>query len=247
MESHDPELRRHADAVAAQAGAVAAALDLAAAARREIRHAALLHDVGTLALPTAVTAKPGPLDDEERAFVEHHTQFGERVIATTPELREVATIVRASHERWDGDGYPDRLAGEAIRSARGSSSPATPTTRSPASGRTPPPARRRRRSRCCAAAPAARSTPARRGGAGGERRAGERGAGLSPAAAAAGPPRGRHGPAATVATDNPAPELDNVADLDCFACPAGGMMSVDTSRKALRDRTDVRRRQSRDG
>ncbi len=114
MESHDPELRRHADAVAARADAVAAALGLAGEERRAIRHAALLHDVGTLALPTAVTAKPGPLDDEERAFVEHHTQFGERVIATTPELREVATLVRASHERWDGDGYPDRLAGEAI-------------------------------------------------------------------------------------------------------------------------------------
>ncbi len=114
MESHDPELRRHADAVAAHADAVAAALGLPAADRGQIRHAALLHDVGTLALPTAVTAKPGPLDDEERAFVEHHTRFGERVIATTPELREVATLVRASHERWDGDGYPDRLAGEAI-------------------------------------------------------------------------------------------------------------------------------------
>ncbi|MDW5598706.1 HD domain-containing phosphohydrolase [Conexibacter stalactiti] len=114
IEAHDPELRRHADAVAERADATAAALGLGAAERREVRHAAALHDVGTLALPAAVTQKPGPLDDEERAFVEHHTIFGERVIATTPDLRAVATVVRASHERFDGTGYPDRLAAERI-------------------------------------------------------------------------------------------------------------------------------------
>lgn len=114
VEAHDPELRRHGDAVAQLADATAVALGLPAAERRELLHAAALHDVGTLALPAAVTRKPGPLDDEERAFVEHHTIFGERVIATTPDLRAVATLVRASHERWDGTGYPDRLAGEAI-------------------------------------------------------------------------------------------------------------------------------------
>lgn len=112
--AHDPELQRHADAVARLASATAEALGLDDGARRDVRHAAQLHDVGTLALPAAVTGKPGPLDDEERAFVEHHTVFGERVIATTPALRTVATIVRASHERWDGSGYPDRLAGAEI-------------------------------------------------------------------------------------------------------------------------------------
>lgn len=114
IEAHDPELRRHAEAVAQTADETATALGLSDAARRDVRHAAALHDVGTLALPAAVTDKAGPLDDEERAFVEHHTIFGERVISTTPELRAVATIVRASHERWDGTGYPDGLAGEAI-------------------------------------------------------------------------------------------------------------------------------------
>lgn len=112
--AHDPELHRHAETVARLADATAAALALSDAERRSVRHAALLHDIGTLALPAAMIAKPGPLDDEERAFVEHHTVFGERVIATTPALRGVATIVRASHERWDGTGYPDRLAGAAI-------------------------------------------------------------------------------------------------------------------------------------
>jgi diguanylate cyclase (GGDEF)-like protein len=114
MAAHDPELHRHAETVARLADATAVALGLDEFQRRELRHAARLHDVGTLALPAAMTAKPGPLDDEERAFVEHHTVFGERVIATTPALRTVATVVRASHERWDGSGYPDRIAGEAI-------------------------------------------------------------------------------------------------------------------------------------
>jgi two-component system, cell cycle response regulator len=112
--AHDPELQRHAETVALLADATAAALALSDAERRAIRHAALLHDIGTLALPAAMLAKPGPLDDEERTFVEHHTVFGERVIATTPALRGVAALVRASHERWDGTGYPDRLAGAAI-------------------------------------------------------------------------------------------------------------------------------------
>ncbi|MDO8212098.1 HD domain-containing phosphohydrolase [Conexibacter sp. CPCC 206217] len=114
LEAHDPQLRRHADAVARNAAATATALGLDDTARRDVRNAAALHDLGTLALPAAMTDKPGPLDDEERAFVEHHTLFGERAIATTPELRGVAALVRASHERWDGTGYPDRLAGEQI-------------------------------------------------------------------------------------------------------------------------------------
>ena len=58
-----------------------------------------------------------------------HTVIGARIIAAAPELLPVADIVRSSHERWDGGGYPDRLAGDAIRSARGSSRSATPSTR----------------------------------------------------------------------------------------------------------------------
>ncbi|MBB4663086.1 bifunctional diguanylate cyclase/phosphohydrolase [Conexibacter arvalis] len=117
--AHDPQLHRHAEAVARLADATAAALGLDADERRLVRHAALLHDLGTLALPAGATAEPGPLADDEEAFVERHTVFGERMIAATPALRRVATVVRASRERWDGSGYPDRLAGTAIpRAAR---------------------------------------------------------------------------------------------------------------------------------
>lgn len=114
LAAHDPDLHRHAETVARLADATAAALGLADGERRVVRHAALLHELGTLALPAAVVAKPGPLDDEERAFVERHTVFGERMIAATPALRQVAAVVRATHERWDGTGYPDRLAATAI-------------------------------------------------------------------------------------------------------------------------------------
>jgi HD-GYP domain-containing protein (c-di-GMP phosphodiesterase class II) len=79
-----------------------------------IRCAAELHDVGKLAIPDAILDKPGPLDEHEWGFMRRHTIVGERIVASATSLRDVAPIVRASHERWDGGGYPDRIAGEAI-------------------------------------------------------------------------------------------------------------------------------------
>ena len=76
--------------------------------------AAELHDVGKIAIPDAILHKPGPLDDDEWAFMRKHTLIGERIVAAAPALRPVAHVVRTSHERWDGGGYPDGLAGEAI-------------------------------------------------------------------------------------------------------------------------------------
>ena len=75
-----------------------------------MRAAAELHDVGKLALPEAILAKPGPLDDEEWELVREHTLIGERIIAAGEGLDPVARIVRSTHERWDGTGYPDGLA-----------------------------------------------------------------------------------------------------------------------------------------
>ncbi|HEY4278221.1 MAG TPA: HD domain-containing phosphohydrolase [Conexibacter sp.] len=116
LKAHEPSLYRHAAAVADLAEATARALRLSEPACREAVNAALLHDLGTMALPAAMAS--GKLgaghDDEERALVEHHTVFGARVIATTPELRGVAALVRSRHERWDGSGYPDGLAADAI-------------------------------------------------------------------------------------------------------------------------------------
>ena len=83
-------------------------------ARRRSARAAELHDIGKIAIPDAILDKPGPLDDEEWAFMRQHTVLGERILASAPALRPVARIVRSSHERFDGGGYPDGLAGETI-------------------------------------------------------------------------------------------------------------------------------------
>jgi HD-GYP domain-containing protein (c-di-GMP phosphodiesterase class II) len=74
----------------------------------------LLHDIGKLALPDRILDKPGPLDAAERAVVQEHSAIGERILRAVPGLASVADAVRASHERFDGDGYPDGLAGEDI-------------------------------------------------------------------------------------------------------------------------------------
>jgi putative nucleotidyltransferase with HDIG domain len=108
------ELREHTDAVADMARAVASALGLDAEDRELVARAAELHDVGKLAVPDVILAKPGPLDPVERALIERHTIVGEAIVDAARGLRPVAALVRASHERWDGSGYPDRLAGERI-------------------------------------------------------------------------------------------------------------------------------------
>ena len=76
--------------------------------------AAELHDVGKVAVPDLILNKPGPLDDAEWAIMRQHTVAGERILGTSESMRPVARVVRASHERWDGRGYPDGIAGDAI-------------------------------------------------------------------------------------------------------------------------------------
>jgi PAS domain S-box-containing protein/diguanylate cyclase (GGDEF)-like protein len=78
------------------------------------RIAAELHDIGKTAVPEAILSKAGPLDQDEWAFVQRHTLIGERIVAAAPALARIAPIVRASHERPDGHGYPDGLTIEAI-------------------------------------------------------------------------------------------------------------------------------------
>ena len=75
----------------------------------QLRHVAELHDVGKVAIPDAILQKEGVLNDEEWAFVHQHTLIGERIIAAAPALAAVARTVRSTHERWDGNGYPDGL------------------------------------------------------------------------------------------------------------------------------------------
>ena len=110
----DPELRAHVNSVALVAGAVAEKLGVGAHDLAELTIAAQLHDVGKIAIPDAVLHKPGRLSEEEWGLMRQHTIIGQRILAAVPALQVVGTIVRATHERWDGNGYVDGLAGEAI-------------------------------------------------------------------------------------------------------------------------------------
>jgi HD-GYP domain-containing protein (c-di-GMP phosphodiesterase class II) len=104
----------HLHGVADLATAVGVAMGLAGERLEDLRRAAELHDVGKMAIPDAILDKPGALDEEEWAFIRRHTIIGERILAAAPALADVARMVRFSHERYDGRGYPDRLAGEEI-------------------------------------------------------------------------------------------------------------------------------------
>ncbi|HWH93345.1 MAG TPA: diguanylate cyclase [Baekduia sp.] len=114
LAERNPALGQHLSTVAELAVAVARRLGLSPAEVEQIRQAADLHDVGKVAIPDAILDKPGPLDDEEWAFMRRHTVIGERIVAAAPALRSVAALVRASHERHDGGGYPDGLMGEEV-------------------------------------------------------------------------------------------------------------------------------------
>jgi HD-GYP domain-containing protein (c-di-GMP phosphodiesterase class II) len=76
--------------------------------------AARLHDVGKLGVPEAILRKPGPLDESEWAVMRRHPEWGAQMVARVPGLEGIAEYVRGHHERWDGRGYPDGLAGSRI-------------------------------------------------------------------------------------------------------------------------------------
>jgi diguanylate cyclase (GGDEF)-like protein len=114
LEERHPDLGQHVGGVADMAAAVARRLGLDDKEVERIAHAARLHDVGKVAIPDAILAKPEPLEPEEWEFMKRHTIIGERIISAAPSLTDVARLVRSSHERWDGNGYPDELAGEDI-------------------------------------------------------------------------------------------------------------------------------------
>ena len=114
LREREPDLHLHLEGVAGLASGVARALGMAAEERDEVIRAAELHDIGKVAVPDAILNKPGPLDESEWKFMREHTVIGERILAAAPALRGVAALVRSSHERWDGGGYPDRLPGEEI-------------------------------------------------------------------------------------------------------------------------------------
>jgi two-component system cell cycle response regulator len=114
MTERDEELGSHVREVAVLAQAVAVRLGLSALEVEHVGQAAELHDIGKVAIPDAVLHKAGPLNEREWNLIRGHTVIGERIIAAAPALHEVAMLVRSSHERFDGDGYPDGLRGPGI-------------------------------------------------------------------------------------------------------------------------------------
>ena len=115
VEADDAYTGSHSRDVVELVLAVADVLDLDAHERREAEFAALLHDVGKIRIPGELINKPGPLTPEERALMETHTVEGERMLARVGGLLgDVGETVRSCHERYDGGGYPDGLAGDEI-------------------------------------------------------------------------------------------------------------------------------------
>ena len=115
VEADDAYTGSHSKAVVDIVLAVVEELRLTSAERRQAEFVALLHDVGKIAIPKEIINKPGPLTGEERRLVETHTIVGEQLLARVGGmLGEVGRIVRSCHERWDGTGYPDGLAGDRI-------------------------------------------------------------------------------------------------------------------------------------
>jgi two-component system, cell cycle response regulator len=109
-----PDLDEHIGGVASLAHAVAQRYDLNTEQVDEVTKAAELHDIGKMAVPDAILEKPASLDEREREMIKQHTVVGERILAVAPALRKIGKLVRYSHERWDGTGYPDQLKGEEI-------------------------------------------------------------------------------------------------------------------------------------
>jgi diguanylate cyclase (GGDEF)-like protein len=119
MREREPALTDHHEDVSRLAVAVGRELKFDAEEIDVLRRAAEFHDIGKIAIPDEILHKPGPLDEAEWELMRKHTLVGERIIGTFPSMAPVARLVRSSHERWDGQGYPDGRAGEEIpRGAR---------------------------------------------------------------------------------------------------------------------------------
>jgi two-component system, cell cycle response regulator len=119
LRERQPEFHDHLRGVARLAAAMGREMGLDAEELDVLVRAAEMHDVGKMAIPDEILRKPGPLNDGEWELMRRHPLSGERVLAAAPAMSQVAKLVRASHEHWDGSGYPDGLSGEEIpRGAR---------------------------------------------------------------------------------------------------------------------------------
>lgn len=114
IEARESGLHGHCERLAALAVRIAERVGMPIRAVETIKLGAVLHDVGKIGIPDRVLLKASPLSDEERALMRTHTLIGDRLLEPLDILAEARAVVRHHHERWDGNGYPDRLEGEEI-------------------------------------------------------------------------------------------------------------------------------------
>jgi putative nucleotidyltransferase with HDIG domain len=114
LEAKDVSTSRHTEEVVRLAIAVATELGLELDQVRNVELGAVLHDIGKVRVPESILNKPGPLTEDEAEIMKKHPEVGEHILRPIQSMKEILPIVRHHHERWDGAGYPDGLAGNAI-------------------------------------------------------------------------------------------------------------------------------------
>ncbi len=114
LEERDNYTSNHAQAVADLSVAVAHRMRLPVENVTDVEQAAFLHDIGKIGIPDPILNKQGPLDGTEWEAMKEHSEIGERIATSIKELAHLAPVIRATHERWDGKGYPDGLSGKQI-------------------------------------------------------------------------------------------------------------------------------------
>lgn len=114
LDARDHYTNDHSESVTEMVLAVGGELGMDESELSALRYAALFHDIGKIGIPDRILNKPGPLTSEEWAVMEKHTLIGEQILAPLDFMCQALPIVRHEHERWDGQGYPDGIAGEEI-------------------------------------------------------------------------------------------------------------------------------------
>jgi putative nucleotidyltransferase with HDIG domain len=114
LEARDPYTRGHSERVSRYAVAMARELGLAEREAEQLRVAGLLHDIGKVRVSDLILNKPGPLTDDEWISIREHPVVGARIVEGLVWLREIAPVIRHHHERYDGTGYPEGMAGQDI-------------------------------------------------------------------------------------------------------------------------------------
>jgi putative nucleotidyltransferase with HDIG domain len=114
LDARDRYTAGHSAAVAIYSRDIAERMGLSQSQQQLVHLCGLVHDIGKIGLPAGLLEKPGALTLEERRLMETHSEIGERILANVEDYAEIAAIVRHHHERFDGNGYPDELAGDEI-------------------------------------------------------------------------------------------------------------------------------------